>query len=517
MTTTMSLLAVFSIMSISVFDVNAQEEGGYKMAEEVTANVKFTFRDGIESYQFPVFKMTSNLVDNSGTTFQLQGIIEKSPHLHKALDDAFKYRLMTSTGGSSFEYDYRFFDVDVDILREDKSVFVLHYYNCEILSYKAESLNSKDYESYHSSKSGFAVVDTIDFRCGGVNSSSSMKTSNIDVIGKTSYAHSQEVRTIITFEFDGGIEKIEFPSFELTSGFSEEDDAVVPGFSVQGVVNEYPLLYKAIDYSRKVSGIGTAYNADFEALVEFSNNEKVLRAIDFRDCRVSGAIVNTEFDKEEGYTGKSGFAIVNEIDFQCAGMTPINNNYAALYGDTPIWRTTELKNQQMNEDLNTTGPRVIATFTYGNGVETIEFPVFVQGNVLSKSNPTFELKGIVGDYPMLYKSVDQNLKTQSVSGSNPTLVLFDVDVNLMNGNEIIRGFNYHDCRVIDYVVASAMNSEENYIKGQFALENIFEFACHGYHANNPAYDALFKSEKGATISSKDLRNTDDWGPRFSKQ
>jgi len=509
------MLLVFGISSMIEFDKVYAEDEGYRMAENVHANFTFTYRDGVESYQFPVFKTTSDFVANKGTTFEIEGIIGKSPHLHKALDEAYKYRMMKLTGGSSFEYNYRFFDVDVDLIRGDQTIRVLHYYNCEILDYEAITLNSNDYESYTSSKTGFAVVDKIEFRCGGLNGESPETATTHKVDYGTTYDFAENVRTFITFEFNDGIEKIEFPSFELHSGFEESDDAVTPSFSVEGVIDHYPLLYKAIDNARKVSGLGIGFNTDFEALVEFSNGEKTLRALDFRDCRVSGAMINTETDKEEGFTGKSGFAIVNEIDFECAGLKPMNGGYEKLNGHTPIWKTTFMKNEQLNNNLQmANGLRVMTTITYNNGVETLEFPIFRQGNVLSKANPTFELEGIVGDYPFLYKRVDDNLKIQGVSGANIMTELFDVDVNLVNG-EIVRGFNYSKCRVVDYVVASDMNKEESYIKGKFALENTFDFECQGYHPNNPMYDVMLNPYKKAdTISSLDLRNTDDWKPGF---
>ena len=512
--TSLVTLFVLGIFSITEFDKIYADEG-YKMAENVQANFTFTFRDGVEVYQFPVFKMTSDFVSNDGTTFEIEGVIGKSPYLHKALDEAFKYRMMTSTGASSFEFDYRYFDVDVDLTREGHTVRTLNYYNCEILEYEAVTLNSNDYESYTSPKSGFAVVDKIEFRCGGLNGESPETATFQNTDYGETYNFVDDVRTFITFEFDGGVEKIEFPNFELNSGFEESSDAVTPNFSVEGVVGYYPLLYNAIDNARKVSGMGTAFNTDFEALVEFSNGEKTLRALDFRDCRVSGAIINTESDKEEGFTGKSGFALVNEIDFNCAGLKPMNGGYAKLHGDAPIWRTSLMENEQPNEILNMAeGLRVKTVFTFNNGVEKLEFPIFRQGDVLSKANPTFELEGIVGDYPLLYKRVDENLKLQSVSGANLMTELFDIDVNLVNG-DLVRGFNYSNCRVIDYDIGSDMNKEENYIKGHFALENTFDFECQGYHPNNPIYDVMFNSYvKSNTISSNDLRNTADWDPGF---
>ena len=515
-TTLLGLIALFAISSIIEMNPAFGENDGYKMVENVQANFTFQFRDGIETHQFPVYRMTSDFVSNDGTTFEVEGIIGNAPYLHKALDEAYKNRMMTFKS-SSFEYDYRFFDVDVDLTREGNTIRIIHYYNCEILDYEATTLKSNDYESYHSSKSGFAIVDKIEFRCGGINGESPNDSLSYNLDYGSSYDFSENVRTFITFEFDDGVEKIEFPAFDLNSGFKESEDSVTPGFSVQGVVDNYPLLYNAIDQSRKVSGGSYGFNTDFEALVEFSNGEKTLRSLDFRDCRVSGSIINTESDKEEGYTGKSGFALVNEIDFECAGLKPLNNSYEQLLTSDYI-RGTSLVNEQTNSNLlMVENVRVMTIFTFDDGVEKLEFPIFKQGNVLSKSNPTFELEGIVGDYPLLYKRVDENLKIQSVSGANLMTELFDVDVNIVNG-ETIRGFNYSKCRVIDYDVGSAMNSEENYIKAQFSLENTFEFECQGYHPNNPLYDMMFKSNiESSAISSKDLRNTDDWEPGFYVQ
>jgi len=507
------MIIFLSLVLWNLPNVFAEENTGYQMAENVKADFTFIFRDGIEHHQFPVFKMTSNLVDNRETTFQVEGIIGKAPHLHQALDDAFKYRVVTSTGASSFEYDYRFFDVDIDISRNNEPIRVLHYYNCEVLDYEAVSLNSNDYESYFSSNSGFAVVDKIEFRCGGLSSESIKLISSIET--ESPYQFAEGVRTFVTFGFNDGVETIGFPSFELTSGFEESNDSVAASFRVEGILENYPLLNKEIEKSRKVSGLGVMSNTDFDALVEFSKEEKILRGLDFRDCRVAGAIITTESDKEEGYTGKSGFALVHVIDFECSGLKPMNQRYGDFDDSFPEWRSAILKNDQMNEGLlmaNET--RIISTFTYNNGVETIEFPIFRQGNVLQKSNPTFELEGIVGDYPILYNAVDKNLKLQSMSGANNMSDLFDVDVNVVTPNEIIRGFNYSNCRIIDYVIASDRNAEETYIKKIFALENTFEFECQGYHPNNPGFDATLKPSKANTQSSLDLKKTDDWPAGF---
>ena len=118
---------------------------------------------------------------------------------------------------------------------------------------------------------------------------------------------------------------------------------------------------------------------------------------------------------------------------------------------------------------------------------------------------------------MLYNQVDKNLKLSKSIGFSNFLGEFNVDVELVNGDKVVRGFNYVDCRVTDYDVKSQRDKESSYWKG-FALSNTFEFECKGYHPNVPTYDAMFNSfEKANNIASGDLRNTQTWDPGFYVQ
>lgn len=212
-------------------------------------------------------------------------------------------------------------------------------------------------------------------------------------------------------------------------------------------------------------------------------------------------------------------------------------NYDELRGDIPVWKTTHLTNEYVELIQNTDGGLdAIATFTFVDGTETIEFSMFKQSEVLTATEnvnnengntavaaekftrkttyPTLELRGIVGNYPMLYKNVDDTMKIQGVQGTS-NLDLVDIDVDLISDGKVIRGFNYNNCRAIDYTVETETNKEESYVKNKFALENIFDFECQGYTANNPAYDAMFNVEKANTESSSSLRNTDQWGQGFT--
>ena len=516
-----SIVALFTLISFGNSSAFAEESSTkYKMADDLEAILTFTFRDGVEVHNFPVFSMGENFVANSGISFKVQGILNSAPHLYKALDEAYNYRLQTS-GGSSFEYDYRYFKVDVGFVKDGEIVKTLNYNDCDITTYEVKTLHD-DQESYMSSKTGFALVDDIEFNCGGLDHSGSeiaySRSSDrlVTDYGTLDYKFANDIRTFVTFEFDDGIERIEFPFFKTTSGFAENVDSVAAQFEVESVVGDYPLLYKAIDKSRQVSGITSAFNNDFDALVEFTKDDTVLRSLDYRDCIVDSAEITTLADKEDGFTGKSGFAIVNQIGFICSGLSPVNPMYDELYDDdVPVWKNSFVSNQLPLHEFPSAGNvHALATLTFKNGQEIVDFPLYHQGDVLARSSPTFTLEGIVENTPMLYAVVDENLSMQSQSGTNPVLELFQVDIELMVDHKIVRVFNYVDCRVIDYVIESDRDKEDGYFKG-FALVNTFDFECQGYHPNNPAYDAMFEVEKADTPSTFDLRNTDQWGPNFT--
>ena len=528
--TTFSIVALLSLVSFNSSNVFAEEDKGYNMIGDITPVLTFTFRDGVETYEFPVFEMNENFADNNGVSFSVEGVVTKSPLLHEVMDEAYKYRF----SNDAFDYQLKYFDVNADFIKNDKSVISLVYNTCRVDNYQIETLDSDDYESYFK-EVGFAIVDKIDFVCSGVNSNNifSIPSESLTDFGESGFIFANEMRTSVTFLYDDGVEKIEFPVFNLVSAYEETPNT--PEFSVEGVLDYYPLLYRAIDNSRVISGIGSTSNLDFDALVEFTNGKDVLRGLEFRDCIVNDAKISTQTDKEEGFTGKSGFVIVNQFGFTCAGISPVNPHYDELGGNN--WKSHYISNEYLEPIQNTDkGLDVFTTFTFADGIETIEFSMFKQSEVLTTTEkvnddngqkllaadaftrkttyPTMELRGIVGDYPLLYNYVDtDNLKFQNSAGTQ-NRVLVDVDVDIVSNGEVIRGFNYVNCRVTNYDVYTNANNEESYVKNKFALVNIFDLECQGYHPNNPIYDAMYVVEKANTTSSKDLRITDDWAKGF---
>ena len=131
----------------------------------------------------------------------------------------------------------------------------------------------------------------------------------------------EDVRTFLTFEFDNGAEKIESVIFNTMSGFSE-GSYDNPSFQIITAVLPHPLIDDAITKSQKVSGLASTYNEDFDVDVEFVNSEEKLRGLNFEGCIVAGYDIVTLRDKEEGYTGKRGFATAEILDVECSGLTP---------------------------------------------------------------------------------------------------------------------------------------------------------------------------------------------------
>ena len=493
----------------------------YDFVAGIHNEITFHFRDGIETVNFPVFSTTSDIISNVGTSFEIEGVIGNNPHLHKALDEAYYHRLSTLTAGSSFEYNYRFFDVDINIIQNENILKSFRYKNCEISSYGLSTLTD-DYESYLASDTGFAIVNSIEFRCGGVHinlehnvSNSNLTPASFTDYGPLPFTLAEDVRTFLTFEFDNGAEKIESVIFTLTSGFKEGNYGT-PSFQIITAVLPHPLIDDAIDKSMKLSGLPSSFNEDFDVSVEFVNSEKILRGLDFKNSIVSGYDILTLRDKEEGYTGKRGFATAEILDVECSGLTPINSNFDKLSSNkesliSPYLITDVSRSYNMG-----TGPHVIATFDFDSGTEVVNFPEFYQGNLISKANPTFGFVGVPSVTPLLYGAVDDARQIGSKSSGVSALTkLFDVNIVLVYGDDVVRGFDYSKCRIVDYVVKTEHDLEESFYKG-FALTNEFDFECLGYEPYDPKYNALFEVVKADTESSLDWKSKQrsTWSPNF---
>jgi len=513
-TTTLAIIASFAIASAMGISAAADADA-YKYADGVTPMLTFEFKDGTEVHEFPIFQMNDDFIENNGSPgFAITGIVGDAPHLHRMLDTAFKHKFT-----NSYEWNYRYAGITVDFVRDGEAIRSLEYHDCSVEDYGVTTL-SDDYESYLSSKTGFALVDGIEFLCSGLNPVTPSETyydPDSVVTYTTGFDYYNDIRAFVEFEFDQGTERIEFPYFELMSGYEEDLTNVTPSFKVEGVVGDYPLLHKAVDNARGIRGIATGSNIDFEANVQFVRGDAALRSLDFEDCRATAYAIKTLFDKEEGFTGKSGFAPVEEIEFECIGISGENPRFQDVYGSGLTWRTTHLEYDAPDSGhASTGGLSAHVTFEYDHGQETAVFPVYKQGDVLGVREtssapisvpPTFELAGEISDLPYLYDMADENLELPFTTGASNFIEMFGVDVQIVDGAgayaKAVRGFEYNDCRVTDYAIKTQRDKEESYFKG-FAHSNTFDFECIGYHPYDPRYDAMFSYEKTTdTYSSID--------------
>lgn len=166
-----------------------------------------------------------------------------------------------------------------------------------------------------------------------------------------------------------------------------------------------------------------------------------------------------------------------------------------------IAEETEDKGYTFAEDI-----KITAQFTFRDGSELSQFEVFDQKSGFDKqSEPViFVLEKVVGYTPMLHEHADEAQTWTNVAYKNHH-TFFDVDIILAKGGEIIRQFDYNQCRVTDYAVDTLHDKEEgwNTSKG-FAVVDKFEITCDGYRPTSPTFEAMHVVEGADTTSSMDL-------------
>lgn len=408
------LLSSIMIFSIALFvtyitssqDIEAAKldptVNNFVMADDVNAVLTLKFQEGTEKINFPIFRMTSGMLSQNGPSFEVQGIVGPNSYLHKALDVAWETRKVNSV---YYVSPYQYFDVDVSITKKDQVLRNFDYVDCKIKNYRVDTLTDKE-EGYTTSKNGFAIIDVIEFQCAGLQPSNPQydnligqyKKNTVKDFGLNHYNMGGNSYAITTFKFDDGSEKISFPIFRTTSQIVDNSGST---FQVEGVIGSYPLLYSAIDEAKDRNAFFSTRNMGhnfFNVDVDLFNSGVLGLTLQYSDCRIKDYKTDTEFNTEEGFTKKNGFAIVDVIDVDCTGLNLVNHGYDNLktnqnskkliinHDPVPFF---------MVDDLH-----AVATFDFNEGTEKIDFPVFRQtGRVLSGSYPTFELQGAVDSLP----------------------------------------------------------------------------------------------------------------------
>jgi len=161
-----------------------------------------------------------------------------------------------------------------------------------------------------------------------------------------------DVSLLAVFHFRERNETAEtFKVFDTQSSGFDRTKGVT--FRLEGVIGgDRPLLYKAID---KTFEFGRNVNHDFSEFdvdVIFHNDSSAYRKFLYSDCQIRNYNVFTEFDKEETYQGKTKFAYIDKIEFECRGFKLSNPSYEKMIREEMEMKTAELMksiNQKKSE------------------------------------------------------------------------------------------------------------------------------------------------------------------------
>lgn len=157
--------------------------------------------------------------------------------------------------------------------------------------------------------------------------------------GNKMYIFAEGVTPVATFKFRDATATYEFQAFSQLAGFGSGIRGNTPEFTLQRIVGDTPYLYEAVDQTHRYStrsALDFSYK-EFDATVSMMQAGKPIRIFEYQRCSIIGYKVVTEFDKEEGYTtgGKTGFAVIDQYTFSCAGFQPTNPLYEEMLKPKP--------------------------------------------------------------------------------------------------------------------------------------------------------------------------------------
>ncbi len=165
------MISLTQTENISAVD-EPKGNAAYVFGEGVYPQATFNFRSGTVTYDFQLYDMTNNLF---GTTangftstrtispeFTLVKVVGDTPYLHKAVDQTFE-----NGGRTISEYDYKMFDVTIEMIQAEKSLRTIEYKDCSITNYKINTRTDNEEGYTTGGKTGFAVVETYTFACNG--------------------------------------------------------------------------------------------------------------------------------------------------------------------------------------------------------------------------------------------------------------------------------------------------------------------------------------------------------------
>ncbi|CDI05662.1 hypothetical protein [Candidatus Nitrosotenuis uzonensis] len=147
--------------------------------------------------------------------------------------------------------------------------------------------------------------------------------------GNEQYLFGESTYPVVTFKFRDATVKHDFQIISQTSGFNSGARGSTPEFTLQKVIGNTPYLHQAVDQTHQYTtrSLQDYPYKEFDVVVDIVQSGKTLRTFEYQRCGISNYKVNTEFDKAESFTGKDGFAVLEQYTFTCAGYMPKNPTY----------------------------------------------------------------------------------------------------------------------------------------------------------------------------------------------
>ena len=138
---------------------------------------------------------------------------------------------------------------------------------------------------------------------------------------RNSAVNDMQFRTSFHFVGLGELELETFSVYKQLGGFKKGE---TPAFRIAGLAGIDKIgLYELADLStnQKFGSTSNPIN-DIDIDVEVTQNELVLHEFKYTGCKLTDYKVDTLFDAEETYAGKTKFAIVDIFEFTCDGYNP---------------------------------------------------------------------------------------------------------------------------------------------------------------------------------------------------
>jgi len=125
--------------------------------------------------------------------------------------------------------------------------------------------------------------------------------------------------------------------YDQTSGFKKGDPVVFRLVGLSGIdkIGLYQLADKSAQqrFGSQIDPIN-----QFDVTVAIVHNEEVLHQFKYNECKIEDYRVDTLFDADETFSGKTKFAIIDQFEFECKGYDP----------ETPLFEKIKQKVLEMD-------------------------------------------------------------------------------------------------------------------------------------------------------------------------